>query len=234
MKSNGTGGLSARRSALSYLLKAVVIVSAAVGVFLSAGAGRRAFMGGSRVYMYYTIQSNIAIALICLIGAALMRRGRPIGSGWYTVKFVGTVAITLTGVVYCTLLAPLLGDAAWHLNNVLTHVVVPLAAITDFFVTCVGGRIPWRSVFLLTLPPAAYAVYAGIGYAAGWEFSDGVNYPYFFLNWGSPAGAFGFTEGLPYMGCVWWILAIFVFLIIIGALYLAIAQVIRKRALPPG
>ncbi len=229
MKNTGHPELPAKSKLVSCILKAVVVISAAVGIFLSSGAGRRAFMGGSRVFMYYTIQSNIAIAAVCLIGAVLMMRGRPVPNRWYTVKFVGTVAITLTGVVYCTMLAPLLGDAAWRLNNVLTHVVVPLAAILDLFVTGAGGSIPRRSVFLVTIPPAAYAIYAAIGYIAGWQFSDGANYPYFFLNWGSPAGAFGFTKELPFMGCVWWILVIFLFLIAVGYIYLLILDRVRAR-----
>ncbi len=229
MKKAENPGLSVNSKVVSYIMKAGVIISAAAGTLMSLGAGRRAFMGGNRVFMYYTIQSNIAIAVICLIGAGLMLRRQPVPNWWYTVKFVGTVAITLTGVVYCTMLAPLLGDFAWRLNNVLTHVVVLLAAIIDFFVTGVDGAIPRRSVFLVTIPPAAYAVYAGIGYIAGWEFSDGANYPYFFLNWGSHAGAFGFTNELPFMGCVWWILAIFLFLIGIGYIYLLILDRIKAR-----
>ncbi|MBQ4436405.1 MAG: Pr6Pr family membrane protein [Clostridia bacterium] len=230
MKKAENSWLSENSKVVSYILKAVVIISALAGTFMSLGAGRRAFMGGSRVFMYYMIQSNIAIAVICLIGTVLMLRRQPVPNWWYTVKFVGTVAITLTGVVYCTMIAPLLGDFAWRLNNVLTHVVVPLAAIIDFFVTGVDGAIPRRSVFLVTIPPAAYAVYAGIGYIAGWEFSDGANYPYFFLNWGSPAGAIGFTNELPFMGCVWWILAIFLFLIGIGYIYLLILDRIKAQA----
>lgn len=57
----------------------------------------------------------------------------------------------------------------------------------------------------------------------------GVRYPYFFLNWGSPAGALGFTSGLPFMGTVWWILAILVFLLGIGYGYLAILDLLKKR-----
>lgn len=221
--------LSAWQRAVSFFLKLVVILSAAVGTYLSTGAGRRAFMGGSRALMYFTIQSNILIAVICLVGGVLMLRKKPIPVAWQVVTFVGTVAITLTGVVYCTMLAPLLGNYAWRLNNVLTHVVVPVAAILDFFVMGEAGRIPRRSVLLVTLPPLAYAVYAGIGYLAKWEFSDGVYYPYFFLNWGSPAGAFGFTDSLPYMGCAWWILLIFLFLIGVGWLYLALLDRINGR-----
>ncbi|MBP5194169.1 MAG: hypothetical protein J6126_05515, partial [Clostridia bacterium] len=51
---------------------------------------------------------------------------------------------------------------------------------------------------------------------------------YFFLNWGSPAGAFGFTDELPFMGCVWWILALLVLLLVVGIVYLLILDGIKK------
>ena len=214
---------------LSVLLKLIVILCAAVGIYRSAMAGRGSFMGGSRVFMFLTIQSNIAVALICAVGLWLLFRHTPPKTIWYILQFVGTVSITLTGVVFAFVLAPTLGSHAWNLQNVLTHVVVSVAAVADFFVTGVYGTLQKRHVPLITLPPLAYAIYAGIGYLAGWEFLQGVRYPYFFLNWGSPAGAFGFTSGLPFMGTVWWILAILVFLLGIGYGYLAILDLLKKR-----
>ena len=214
--------------ACSIILKVIVILSAAFGVFLSAYASKDTFMGGSRVFMFFTIQSNIALALISLIGLVLLLKDRRFGSVWYVIKFVGTVSITLTGAVFTFVLAPTLGEYAWNAQNVLTHVAVPAAAIADFFVTGVYGNIRKRSVFFAILPPLVYAVYAGIGYAAGWEFAEGINYPYFFLNWGSPAGAFGFVNELPFMGCVWWILALLLLLLFVGFLYLLIIDGIKK------
>ena len=221
--------ISPKMKGVSLVLKCIVLIAAAIGILLSAGAGSRSFMGGNRVFMYFTIQSNILIALICAVGAALLFSGQPIKSLWYTLKFVGTVSITLTGVVFCLVLAPTLGANAWRIHNVLTHVVVPVAAIADFFVTGRYGSIRKSSVLFVTLPPLAYALYAGIAYAAGWEFSGGVNYPYFFLNWGSPAGAFGFTDGLPFMGCGWWILAILVLLLAVGYGFLRILDGLKKK-----
>ncbi|MBR4896097.1 MAG: Pr6Pr family membrane protein [Clostridia bacterium] len=218
-----------KSKAVSLLLKAVVILSAVIGTVLSAEGGRRVFMGGRVVFMYVTIQSNIAVALICLVGAILLLRNRRIGDAWPVVKFVGTVAITLTGAVFCFVLAPTMGQAAWNVQNILTHVVVPVIAVADFFVTGIYGRIGRRSIVFVLLPPLAYAIYAGIGFARGWEFSPGRNYPYFFLNWGSPAGAFGFSHELPFMGCVWWILALLGLLLLVGFLYLAVLDAIRKR-----
>ena len=223
-----------RSKTVSLILKGIVILSAVIGTVLSAMAGRAFFMGGGTVFMYFTIQSNIAAALICAVGAVLLTRRGAAGGAWYAVKFVGTVAITLTGIVFCFILAPTMGGAAWSVQNILTHVVVPIASVADFFVTGVYGRIEKKSVVYTVLPPLAYAVYAGIGYARGWEFSPGKNYPYFFLNWGSPAGAFGFTGELPFMGCVWWILTVLALLLLVAFLYLAVLDRLRKRAGVPG
>ena len=218
-----------KSKAVSLLLKAVVILSAVIGTVLSAEAGRRVFMGGSTVFMYFTIQSNIGVALISLVGAILLLRGCRIGNAWLVVRFVGAVAITLTGAVFCFVLAPTMGRSAWNLQNILTHVVVPLTVVADFFVTGIRGRIGRRNIVFVLLPPLFYAVYAGIGFVRGWEFSPGRNYPYFFLNWGSPAGAFGFSREIPFMGCVWWILALLGLLLLVGFLYLAVLDAIRKR-----
>lgn len=187
-------------------------------------------MGGSRVFMFFTIQSNIAVAILCAAGAFLLMRNRTVGNAGYVVKLVGTVSITLTGVVFVLLLAPILGNRAWNIQNTLTHVVVPIAAIADFFVAASGAGLKRRSVIWVIIPPMLYAIYAGIGYVRGWEFIKGQNYPYFFLNWGSPAGAFGFTKGLPYMGCVWWILVLLLFLLAVGWGYVALANRLGKRA----
>jgi hypothetical protein len=187
-------------------------------------------MGGSRIFMYFTIQSNLLIALICMIGFILLLRRDEVGKAWRVIKLAGTVAITLTGLVFCFVLVPVLGNGFWNLQNTLTHVVVPIAAVADWFASGAAKGLRKRSAFFVLIPPFLYVIYAAIGYVRGWEFSKGVNYPYFFLNWGSPAGAFGFTGELPYMGCVWWILILLVFLIAVGWCYLALANKLGKKS----
>ena len=221
--------ISKTRKNLSVALKLAVIISAVLGTVLSALGGQNSFMGGSVVFMYFTIQSNIAIAVICAVGCYLIMRDKAISNAWYIVKLVGTVSITLTGVVFVVMLAPVLGDKAWNIQNTLTHVVVPVAAIADFFVIASGSGIRKKDVVYVTIPPLLYVIYAGIGYIRKWEFALGVNYPYFFLNWGSPAGAFGFSNELPFMGCVWWILILSGFLIAVGLCYIALAERIGKK-----
>jgi len=214
---------------ISCIIKIAVIASAIAGSVLSAFAGRYVFMSGTRIFMYFTIQSNIALAIICAVGFVLLILNRPISKVWYVIKFAGTVSITLTGVVFAVMLAPTLGAKAWNIQNVLTHVCVPLLSVIDFFLTCSGTGLKKKNVFYVLIPPLMYAIYAGIGYVCGWEFSPGTNYPYFFLNWGSPAGAFGFTDRLPFLGCAWWILILCIFLILVGLVYLAIADLIGRK-----
>ena len=216
------------RKIVSALLKIVVFCSAFLGTFLSAYAGRNSFMGGRTVFMYFTIQSNIAIGIISCIGLFKLFGKKQISDLWYVIKFVGTISITLTGVVFCFVLAPTMGKYAWNIQNILTHVVVPLAAVIDFFVACFDADIKKKNVIWDICPPILYAIYAGIGYALNWQFAQGYNYPYFFLNWGSPAGAFGFSNELPFMGCAWWILTLLIFLIIVGFCYLLIGDCIKK------
>ena len=144
-------------------------------------------------------------------------------------KFVATVSITLTGVVFAFVLAPTFRSNAWSLPNTLTHFVVPVAAVADFFMVCSEFEISKKKVFYVTIPPALYVIYAGIGYIRGWEFADGIHYPYFFLNWGSSLGAFGFSNQLPFMGCAWWVFFLLLFLIGIGYVYLFLADHIKKR-----
>ena len=220
--------LSGTQKGLSGILKMIAALSAVIGTFLSWYAGRDSFMGGSTVFMFFTIQSNIAIAVICVIGLVKMLQKGSFSDLWYIIKFVGTVSITLTGVVFCFVLAPTLGDAAWNIQNILTHVVVPIAAILDFFVTGISSSIKQKNTFWVIIPPLLYAIYAGIGYKMNWQFAEGYNYPYFFLNWGSPAGAFGFTDELPFMGSMWWILLLLAGLIIVGNLYLLIIKALQK------
>ena len=71
------GELSRTQKVISGILKTAVILSAVIGTFLSWHAGRNSFMGGRTVFMFFTIQSNIAAALICAVGFCLLMRGKP-------------------------------------------------------------------------------------------------------------------------------------------------------------
>ena len=211
------------RKIISLVLKFIIVISAAVGVTM--------YVTESSAYLlYFTLQSNIWIAATCVVGIVLALFRRPIAQWMYSTKLVFTVSITLTGVVYCTMLAPILGAEAYNLPSVLLHVVTPIASIADFFVyDTVATYRKWECL-TVTIPPWYYLAFAGVGYALNWEFDyGGVNYPYFFLNWGSPAGAFGFSSEVPYMGVVYYVLILLAFVIGIGALYIWLAKLANRK-----
>lgn len=204
----------------SYIAKWIVIISAIAGVIISALSKDEVFMGGTTVLMYFTMQSNILMAIIMAVGFVLMLQKKNTGRFAGVFKYVGTVAITLTGTVFCFILAPMMWSRAWNVQNVLTHVLVPVFSVADFFLACKEYVYKKTDVFYVLIPPLLYVIYAAVGYVRGWEFFPGINYPYFFLNWGSKAGAFGFSAELPFMGCMWWILILIMLLLSVGALYL--------------
>ena len=127
------------------------------------------------------------------------------------------------------MLAPTLGSQAWNLANILTHVIVPVSAVFDFFVVGISMIFKKKDVIYVIIPPLLYAIYTGIGYKLDWKFTTEYNYPYFFLNWGSKAGAFGFSSELPYIGVMYWIILLLLLLIGLGFLYLKIINVFKKK-----
>lgn len=218
------------RKKASLILKAVIVICSFWGIGGSCAHSAEDFMGGAHTFLYFTIQSNLWIGVTCLTGLIwLLRDVRPVR--WmYLVKFVFTVSITLTGFVFCFILAPTMGGKTWNLTNVLTRVIVPIASIADFLVYDVLGRYHKGEALLAVIPPVWYLLFSRVGYAAGWDFGGGRNYPYFFLNWGSPAGVFGFCRGLPFMGVGYWILLMLVLVTGVGLLYLFLAEKLRRSA----
>ena len=147
---------------LSLLLKMIAVISALIGIIMSASLGQDSFMGGTHVFMFFTIQSNIAILLIEGYGAIAMLRNKPLSNLFYLIQFVGTVSITLTGMVFCFVLAPTLGNYAWGFSNVLTHVVVPLAAVIGFVELTREGQLTAAGTYK---PFAVYITVACIYFA---------------------------------------------------------------------
>ena len=209
------------RKITSLILKSIVILSAVIGVVIQV-------VETGVSLLYFTIQSNIWICVTCVVGLVFIILKKQPRSWMYSTKLIFTVSITLTGVVYCSMLAPFMGAQAYTLSNTLLHVIVPVASVADFFVFDSVPYKKWECV-TVTIPPFYYLAFAGVGYALNWEFLDGLNYPYFFLNWGSPAGAFGFASESPYIGVFYYILILLAFVIGIGALYIYLARIICRR-----
>ncbi len=216
------------RTIISYILKSIIAVASITGVVLFAIPGVDGFMGGGKSFMYFTIQSNMAIAVVAIIGIILMALKKQ-SHAWEAIQLVFTISISLTGCVFCFVLAPTMGAVAFGIKNILTHMIAPLCSIADFFVENKKYKLLKRDVSYVVIPPICYVIYAGIGYALNWQWSEGENYPYFFLNWGSPAGAFGFSKEAPYMGTIYYILILAGFVVGLSFLYVYLSNLANKK-----
>lgn len=189
----------------SMLMKAAVVIAAAWGVWRCTN-DPNAFMGGKNAWLYFTIQSNVWVGICLLIGLVMQLTGKKASRAYAVAQLVVTVSITLTGFVYCFILAPTIEHGAFNLTNVLVHIVTPVCAEVDYLLVCRSMPLKTKDAWWALLPPLYYFGFAAVGYVAHWPFAPGdINYPYFFLNWGSEAGAFGFCKDLPYMGVVWYV-----------------------------
>lgn len=212
------------RKWISIVLETVVAVCAVAGVALS------------QCFLYFTIQSNLWIAATLAAFAVwqIVKMFKPsakdIPEAMWRLKFVFTVSITLTGGVFCAVLAPTMSGTFGNAANVLTHVVVPVCAIADLFVAKHDAPDFGIAVWAL-VPLIYYLAFATIGFVLNWDFGNGLNYPYFFLNWTSPAGVFGFGGGGEYfMGTFWWILVMIALVSGIALAYAAILKRVRGGA----
>ena len=183
---------------------------------------RSRYQSGFKSLMYFTVQSNLWIGFMSLWILILMilefKNKKEYRKNYhYLLKYIFTVSITLTGVVYCAILAPIArGFDPWTVYSILTHVVVPVASIIDFFLDDYKIKFKKKDVLYTLLPPLYYLFFSLVCYLADFKFSDGNNYPYFFLNFGSSAGMFKIiTEPYFVMGTFYWliILAIIVSLL---------------------
>ena len=108
------------------------------------------------MFSYFTIQSNV---LVFTMSVVLLVRPRVRGAFWRVVRLAALCGITLTGIVYATVIAPyvhLSGEALVY--DYIFHYVVPIATVIGFVV--VGPRQAFQRrdmVFLVW--PVSWLVY---------------------------------------------------------------------------
>ena len=228
-KSKELEDLENKRNKISFSLKFVTAAAALVGVvwsFFSASAD--GYSHWSKRLLYFTSQSNLWIGLTFALILVLGRAGRlsedtRVKNLLYILKYIFTVSITLTGFIFCAVLAPGAANAnynAWSAASILTHVVVPALSVVDFFVDTYRVPLTRRHSLLSVTPPLLYSVFASVLCVMKVDFGRGEPFPYFFFNYYSPAGVFGTSEVMPYrIGSFYWI--VFILLVILGvsALY---------------
>lgn len=142
---------------------------------------------GARVYRffaYFTIQSNLLVAVVSTVLAREPALDRP---AWRVVRLAGLGGITVTGLVHFFLLRPLLDlDGADWVADKMLHMVVPVLAVAAWAWVGPRPRFAVREAAYALCWPLAWLVWTlVVGRVDGWV-------PYPFLDadtegWGAVA-----------------------------------------------
>lgn len=243
--------LTAREYATRTAIRAIAIVASVYGMAAS--------WQGWMTFTYFTNLSNLTICValagsLALDTVAFMRARASEDSStstawfdsksnsWYIFKFMMTIAIAVTFTLYLCFLAPTnkLGFVGAYLTNgcssLCVHAIAPLLAIVDFVLFDYRFRSSSAHIYFATIPPLAYVAYAAmLSEFAGVRWGvHAMRAPYNFLNYGAPAGWFGFapqTFNATTLGVgVAYLLIIFTLIFIgVGRVFLALKDA-RARA----
>jgi len=141
------------------------------------------------VFVFFTIQSNLIAGGTSLLLAMNPKRSSLTFSTW---RLTGVVAITITGLVYHTVLAHLFDLESWALvADNLIHTVVPVLTVLGWLIFGPRGLTSRRVARLSVVFPVAWLTFTLIR-GASVHF-----YPYPFVD----VGALGYVRVL--INCVW-------------------------------
>ena len=209
-----------RSRGFSAAFKAVLALSAWAGMALQFGvfSGQPDFSS----IRYYTLLSNLLVALYFSVAAVFALRGR--ATPLPVFKGALIMGITVTGLVYHLMLSggfTMGGTEA--LANQLLHTVTPIGAVLDWLLFDEKGRYDWRAPFRWVLLPDAYFVLVTLyGFLSGGRFHDGSRFPYFFIDFDQ--------QGVG--GVLLYVLALNVGFLALGYAFVAVDRWLSKKKAP--
>lgn len=170
---------------LNLLVEIALIVFGIYGLYLNFFS--TGFMGNGSTLLYFTIQSNIAILAIVIVFFVLKIIQLILGKNLINnfllhLKFVFTVGITITFLVFFILLAPSQQPSyLTSMTNLTVHCLVPVLALIDFFFFDTDIKFNKFSPLTGTIFPLLYLFFVLICTQVGVSF-NGQFVPYFFLD----------------------------------------------------
>lgn len=127
-------------------------------------------------FSFFTIQSNILACLVLLgldTDVAL-----PLGRFARAARGAATLAMTMTGIIYAVLLAPIAADVSTQLDwvNLVVHIVAPIVMIVDWMIRPTEPAPTTSAVLGWLVFPVVWLVYTVVrGLVVDW-------YPYPFID----------------------------------------------------
>lgn len=163
--------------AVSLVVQVAIALAAAadpLGHAVGTLRGTNAFMRVFRVISFFTIQSNV----LCLVAFVIIaRRPRADGRLFRLVRLASMVGISVTGVVYATVLAPTHDPNGIYevSTNLVFHYVTPLATVVGWWLFGPRPRIDRTDMLALVWPCAWFGWALVHGAITDW-------YPYPFVD----------------------------------------------------
>ena len=156
------------------LIAVIAVVAAILGQWLVSS--QRDDYVFWNFFGYFTIQSNIIIAVAFAATLVLAAQRKRQGVGLSVFRGAATVYIATTGIVYNTLLVSADVQTSVQWSNDILHKILPLYAVLDWLLFSDRARLVFRHIWWFLLYPAVWtAVILVRGATDGWV-------PYPFLN----------------------------------------------------
>ena len=127
-----------------------------------------------RLFSYFTIQSNLFVLGTSIVLALNILKDGPV---WRVLRIDAMLGIIITGLVYETILAPLVHPVGWALAATIGfHYISPWATLIGWLIFGPRPRMGWKFALAAFIWPVLWIVYTFVhGAASGW-------YPYPFLD----------------------------------------------------
>lgn len=192
---------------LSIILNLLIIIFGFLGIYFSIFSN--GFMNQD-AFLYYTIQSNLFVIFTAFITLFFELRDfskNSIPNVIYSLRFISTVDITLTFVVFSLMLTPtfIIQNNTEYLispSNLFVHNLLPLAAIFDWCFFGNSIKLKKRHTLYALIFPFVYCVFMLIRSFLGLTV-EGNHVPYFFLDYKKYSWFLISKNGL---GVIYWIL----------------------------
>jgi hypothetical protein len=156
---------------LAVLVTAALVVQAVLVARLHGAPVATRFI---RMFSYFTIQSNLLVGVAAVTLAVSPARDGPV---WRVLRLDGLVGISVTGVVYTTVLRSGVSLHGWAVaTDAVFHYVVPLMAVLGWLAFGPRPRVDRRTAAWSLAWPVAWLGYTLLrGHASNW-------YPYPFID----------------------------------------------------
>lgn len=209
------------------IIRIIVIISSIYGILKTSTS--------LKSLTYFTTLSNIFIIAIFLVfliydfKALFTKKKTKISNNLYLTKFLATISITLTFLVFLLILAPTMPGGiiqAYLINDagsLCVHFITPLLAIIDFLIFDYDYKSKDIHILYSIIPPICYVILIIVLSKLGMRWGT-MSAPYNFLNYRAETGWFGYNPAIR----SWESLGIGVFymIIILIIIFLILAKVL--------